>query len=163
MSTRRNICVLLMLAWLMRVSPLDAALQDPATATSGSSDASQAEQPPAVPDKLEPVVASTVTSLRTLARDVVVDFKHLPSRESFWILAAGGAVALSVHPADTSVNAGLSDDDGAFRAGKVIGNTGTLLGASLGTWAVGKLAGNHDMSHVSLTLSAIGSRRYFRL
>jgi membrane-associated phospholipid phosphatase len=157
MSTRRNVCVLLILAWLMRVPPLHAALQDPTTATTGSSDASQSEQqPPALPEKLESL-APTITSLRTLARDVVADFKHLPSRDSFLILAAGGAVALSVHPADTSVNAGLSDDHGVFRAGKVIGNTGTLLGASLGTWAVGKLAGNHDVSHVGLdALRAIG-------
>src|SRR5262249_41519141 len=46
---------------------------------------------------------------------------------------------------------------GIFKAGKVVGNTGTLLGASLGTWAFGKLAGKHDISHVGLdALRAIG-------
>jgi membrane-associated phospholipid phosphatase len=158
MSTRWNVWVMLMLAWMIRVPTLHAALQEPAIGVGGAPDASQGQQqPPPIPEKPEDIVAPAITSLRTLARDVVADFKHLPSRQTFWILAAGGAVALSVHPADTSVNARLSDDDGVFKAGKVIGNTGTLLGMSLGTWAVGKLAGNHDMSHIGLdAIRAIG-------
>ena len=84
-------------------------------------------------------------------------FRHLPSRESLWIFGVGGALALSVHPADNSVNASLSDDHGAFKAGKFIGNTGTLVGASVLTWGIGKMAGNHDASHVALdALRAIG-------
>lgn len=109
------------------------------------------------PDKVEGVETPQTTSLRTLPRDVIEDFKHLPSRESLWIFGVGGALALSVHPADTSVNSSLSDDHGTFKAGKYIGNTGTLVGASVLTWGVGKMVGNNEVSHVALDgLRAIG-------
>jgi hypothetical protein len=108
-------------------------------------------------EKTVPVEAPQGTSLRTLPHDVIEDFKHLPSRESLWIFGVGGALALSVHPADKSVNGSLSDDHGAFKAGKVIGNTGTLVGASVLTWGIGKMAGDHQVSHVALdALRAIG-------
>ena len=109
------------------------------------------------PDKTEPVEAPQTTSLRTLPHDVIEDFKHLPSRESLWIFGIGGALALSVHPADNDINAKLSDDHGTFKAGKVIGNTGTLVGASLLTWGLGKMTGRQEASHLGLdALRAVG-------
>ena len=108
-------------------------------------------------EKTEPVAPPQTTSLRTLPHDVIDDFKHLPSRESLWILGVGGAFALSVHPADKDVNSQLSDDHGTFKAGKVIGNTGTLVGASLLTLGIGKMTGSNATSHVALdALRAIG-------
>jgi len=108
-------------------------------------------------EKTETVAPPQTTSLRTLPHDVIDDFKHLPSRESLWILGVGGALALSVHPADKDVNGRLSDDHGTFKAGKVIGNTGTLVGASLLTLGIGKMTGSNATSHVALdALRAIG-------
>src|SRR5215470_6904489 len=124
MRNSRNGLVLLIFACLVTAVPLGA-------------------MPQAPDEKTEPIAPPQNTSLRTLPRDVVEDFRHLPSRESLWIVGVGGALALSVHPADNSVNASLSDDHGAFKAGKFIGNTGTLVGASVLTWGIGKIAGNH--------------------
>jgi membrane-associated phospholipid phosphatase len=108
-------------------------------------------------EKTESVMPSQITSLRTLPHDVIDDFKHLPSRESLWILGIGGALALSVHPADKDVNSYLSDDHGAYKAGKVIGNTGTLVGASVLTWGIGKMTGSNTTAHVAQdALRAIG-------
>lgn len=138
MNTSRNALVSFLFISLVSVSPLAATPQVP-------------------DDKTEPNASPQSTSLRTLPRDVIEDFKHLPSRESAWIFGVGGAVALSVHPADNSVNGYLSDDHGTFKAGKVIGNTGTLVGASVLTWGIGKMVGNNEVSHVALdALRAIG-------
>src|SRR5690348_1293591 len=94
-------------------------------------------------EKTDPIALPPTTTLRTLPHDVINDFKHLPSRDSLWILGIGGALALSVHPADKDVNGPLSDDHGTFKAGKAIGNTGTLVGVSMLAWGVGKMTGNN--------------------
>ena len=66
----------------------------------------------------EPVAPPQTTGLRPLPHDGIDDFKHLPSRESLWILGFGGTLALSVHPADNDVNSQLSDDHGTFNGGR---------------------------------------------
>ena len=65
------------------------------------------------------------TGLQTLVRDIVSDFKAFPQRESTWvILGLGGAAALAVHPADTSVNSHLVSSgwaDHLWKPGHIIG------------------------------------------
>jgi membrane-associated phospholipid phosphatase len=157
MNISRNALFFLLFAGAVTIFPLDAAPQETAAPANGTPSPPAAQQPPPAAGEKVAVPPPQSNSLRTLARDVVVDFRHLPSRETFWILAAAGAAALSVHPADNSVNANLSDDHGVFKAGKIIGNTGTLLGASFATWGVGKMVGDHEVSHVGLdALRAIG-------
>jgi membrane-associated phospholipid phosphatase len=120
--------------------------------TPSSNPADTQATPPAESEKVALAPPQQSTSLRTIGRDLASDFKHLPSRESLWIAAAGGAAALAVHPADHSVNAKLANDDGVFKAGAVIGNTATLLGASFATWSIGTAVGNPKVSHVGLDL-----------
>jgi len=65
------------------------------------------------------------TGLETLVRDIIDDFKEFPQRESTWvILGVGGATALAVHPADTSVNGHLVSSgwaDKLWKPGHIIG------------------------------------------
>jgi membrane-associated phospholipid phosphatase len=143
--------VFLVLSCLVSVPRMNAAPQESTPPTSGSSSPAEAQAaPPAQAEKVTPPVPEQSTSLRTIFRDLAIDFKHMPSRESLWIAAGGGAAALVVHPADHSLNAKLAGNDGVFKAGAVIGNTATLVGASFATWGIGKAVGNHEVSHLGL-------------
>lgn len=65
------------------------------------------------------------TGLDTLVKDIVSDFKAFPRRQSTWvILGVGGAMALAVHPADSSVNSQLVRSgwaDNLWKPGHIIG------------------------------------------
>jgi len=130
---------------------VSAAPQESTAPPSSSSNPAEAQAaPPKDAESVTVPAAQPSTSLRTVFRDLAVDFKHMPSRESLWIAAGGGAAALAVHPADHSLNAKLAGNDGVFKAGAILGNTATLVGASFATWGIGKAAGNHEVSHIGL-------------
>src|SRR5215467_9878351 len=44
------------------------------------------------------------TGVKTLAKHLVTNFAYLPSMENLYWAAAGGGLALAVHPADDNVN-----------------------------------------------------------
>lgn len=98
--------------------------------SSPSSTASQGNAPPA-----------EHTGLATLVTNIVADFKMLPRRESTWvILGSGGAAALAVHPADTSLNrhlvsSGLADK--LWKPGHIIGGP-ALYGVPVALYVGGR-------------------------
>jgi len=152
MNARWTGLAVLMFSCLVRTPPLNAAPQESPVPASSSTDPAEAPQAPPAGAESATLTPQPSTGLRTLVRDLANDFKHLPSRQSLWIAAGGGAAALAVHPADHSFNAKLANDHGVFKAGAVIGNTATLIGASFATWGVGRAVGNHEVSHVGLDL-----------
>jgi membrane-associated phospholipid phosphatase len=81
------------------------------------------------------------TGLATLVTDIVADFKVFPRRESTWvILGIGGAAALAVHPADTSLNRHLVSSgwaDNLWRPGHIIGGT-ALYGVPVALYLGGR-------------------------
>jgi membrane-associated phospholipid phosphatase len=84
------------------------------------------------------------TGFSALVRAIGSDFKAFPQRKSTWaILAIGGAAAAAVHPADDDINNKLQESDGlkkAFKPGKYLGSTGVQVGASVGTYLIGRYA-----------------------
>jgi hypothetical protein len=90
------------------------------------------------------------TSLRTLFRDLKGDFAHLPSRHSLLVASIGGGLALAVHPLDDDVNAHLANAGNFFKPGDILGSTGTLVGASVAAYALGRATGHYRIAHVGL-------------
>jgi membrane-associated phospholipid phosphatase len=80
------------------------------------------------------------------------DVKHVPRRNSAYWLAAGGALALAVHPKDNSINAHLvnSSSDGLWVPGHVIGSTPVLLGSAFGAYIVGRVSGTGWIQHLGM-------------
>jgi membrane-associated phospholipid phosphatase len=82
------------------------------------------------------------TGWETFVKDTGRDFLAFPKRKSTWaLLAAGGAAALAVHPADDYVEShivGNSRANDAFKLGKWAGSVYAETGASVGLWVVGR-------------------------
>jgi hypothetical protein len=95
------------------------------------------------------------TGVKALVKDLVIDFRHLPSTENLFWAGVGGGLALAVHPADDNVNHALVNSDFAktfFKPGEVLGNTATLLGASLTIYIVGRASDKPKVSHMGMDL-----------
>lgn len=108
-----------------------------------------AAQQPATPQ------APPRTGVRALIFGLAGDFAHLPSRESLGWAVFGGGLALSVHPFDTRVNRHLLGKTGVdhfFLPGKVLGQGYVQVGASLLTYAYGRLEHRPKVSHVGMDL-----------
>jgi membrane-associated phospholipid phosphatase len=122
-------------------------------ATTAATGAAQPEAPPPVEH----------TGLETLVKDIVADFKAFPRRESTWvILGIGGAAAVAVHPADSSVNSHLVSSGWAnnlWKPGHIIGGPvmyGVPIALYLGgryVWAPAKdQPQTNKWSHLGLDL-----------
>jgi hypothetical protein len=95
------------------------------------------------------------TGIRAMFVDLADDLKHLPSQPNYWLLAIGGGTALAVHPADTHATPYLVDaswSHNVFSVGAVLGDTPTLAGMSLGTYAIGRIGGSKKVSHVGMDM-----------
>jgi membrane-associated phospholipid phosphatase len=95
------------------------------------------------------------TGIRALFVDLGDDFKHLPSRENLFWAGVGGGLALAVHPADKRLNRSLVNSDVAdkiFKAGEPLGESPTLFGAAIVTYAVGRLKDRPKISHMGMDL-----------
>ncbi len=92
------------------------------------------------------------SGLRALFHNVVEDVTKLPSMQNVYIASVGGALALAVHPADSTFNARLMSDsalvNGAFAPGKYLGGTYEQVAMALGTFAFGRLADEPKVSHL---------------
>ena len=106
----------------------------------------EAKEPPTPPH----------TGIRTLFRDLAADFKHLPSRRNFAVLALGGGLAAAAHPWDDTFNGRLRSHyevvNTAFSAGKYLGNTPEQVALSLGTYAYGRIRQQPKVSHMGMDL-----------
>jgi len=82
------------------------------------------------------------TGFQALVRSTANDFKAFPQRTSTWvILGIGGAAAALVHPFDDDISEGLPKHDNlkkVFAPGKYLGYTWVQMGASIGTYIVGR-------------------------
>lgn len=95
------------------------------------------------------------TGVKAMAKGLVEDFKHLPSKENAYWAAGGGALALAVHPFDDNVAeqvTGNSAADSFFKPGQVIGSTWVLLGGSAVTYTVGRMKDAPKVSHLGMDL-----------
>ena len=107
-------------------------------------------RPPASAPTTESVASPN--SLKSLFRDLGGDFKHLPSTESAVVASIGAGLALAVHPVDNDFNQKLGSSRSFFKAGDVVGNTLTLMGASTAAYALGRAFGDDKVAHVGLDL-----------
>jgi membrane-associated phospholipid phosphatase len=95
------------------------------------------------------------TGIKALVKGLIIDFKHLPSRENLMWAGIGGGLALAVHPIDDNVNRGLVGNDFAdkfFKPGEVLGELPTLLASASAVYAVGRLKDEPRVSHVGMDL-----------
>jgi len=78
------------------------------------------------------------------------DVKHIPRRNTLYWLGGGAALALAVHPADKDLNAHLVGHSNPFVAGEIIGETPTVLGASVATYLVGRMKSYPRVQHLGM-------------
>jgi membrane-associated phospholipid phosphatase len=82
------------------------------------------------------------------------DFKHLPRRNTAYWLACGTAAALLVHPNDDNVHQHYLENPGAnggfWKAGEIIGELPTILGAAGGTYLVGRWKHEQRITHLGM-------------
>ena len=89
--------------------------------------------------------------MSALAHNLVDDVKHMPRMNSLYWLAGGGALALAVHPADKTFNRHLvGSGDQIFKAGEIVGETGTILGVAAATYAIGRWKGSTRAQHLGM-------------
>jgi hypothetical protein len=95
------------------------------------------------------------TGIHALGKDLLDDFKHLPSKEnSIWAGVAGG-LALAVHPVDDNVMNGLAYDSKAqsfFKLGKYLGQSYVLIPVAITVYATGRIQDKPKVSHVGMDL-----------
>jgi membrane-associated phospholipid phosphatase len=76
------------------------------------------------------------------------DFKHLPSKDSVYWLAGGGALALAVHPQDDETNRRLIPHHTFFNPGQTVGSVYVQGGSALMTYVVGRATGKEKVKHL---------------
>jgi membrane-associated phospholipid phosphatase len=95
------------------------------------------------------------TGIKAMVKALVVDVKHLPSRQNLFWVGIGSGLALGAHPLDDNVQRYMVDNDTAkniFKAGSVLGQTPTLLGSAVAVYAIGRLKDEPRVSHVGMDL-----------
>jgi hypothetical protein len=93
------------------------------------------------------------TGIKAMLRGLVTDVAHLPSKENLFWVGVGSGMALAAHPFDDNVNrslVGSSTADHIFKFGEVAGELGTLMGASAGIYAFGRIKDEPRVSHVGM-------------
>jgi PAP2 superfamily protein len=127
---------------------------DPAQA-SGQNPAQPPQKPPTKHDLKEPPTPEH-TGIRALFGNLLEDFKHLPSTQNVFIVAGGGALAMSVHPADIPVNTYMVDHytefNTFFAPGKYIGDTPEQIAGAIATYAWGRIKDQPKVSHFGMDL-----------
>jgi hypothetical protein len=95
------------------------------------------------------------TGIHALGKDLLDDFKHLPSKENFIWAGVAGGLALAVHPVDDNVMNGLAYDSKAqsfFKLGKYLGQSYVLIPVAIGVYATGRIKDQPKVSHVGMDL-----------
>jgi hypothetical protein len=96
------------------------------------------------------------TGFKTLGHDLVEDFKLLPAKQNLYLASIGGAIALTVHPADQYVDLHLRNHyDGvntAFAPGKYVGDTPEQVAGSIGAYLFGRLLDKPKVAHLGMDL-----------
>jgi membrane-associated phospholipid phosphatase len=96
------------------------------------------------------------TGVHELVKELVVDFKYLPSKENLYWAAAGGGLAAAVHPVDDNVNQAFLDASSGvknfFKPGAVFGQFPTLIAAATTVYVVGRAGDKPRVSHTGMDL-----------
>jgi hypothetical protein len=134
-------------AALMASMPSGALAQEPAAVTAEAA----RDQQPAPP---EPTPRHT--GVHALLKQLVVDFKYLPSKENLYWAAGGGGLAGAVHPLDDNVNEFFLDASRGtknfFKPGAVLGQFPTLFAAATTVYIVGRAGDKPRVSHTGMDL-----------
>ena len=126
--------------WLRAIGPI-------LLITASAAAAQTAEAPPSEPvqetqGQEAPPPEPAGTGWRSLVRNTGQDFAAFPRRRSTWVLlAAGGALALAVHPADDYVQehiVGNSSAEKFFAVGQVVGSAAFQVGAAGSLLLIGR-------------------------
>jgi membrane-associated phospholipid phosphatase len=120
-------------------------------------EAPQAPQTPkqfqAEPDFKAPQKKKDSLSFGQVMKDTLGDFKRLPKDNTVPILALGATFAATALTYDRTVSASF---DGAqassFKPGAILGGAEFQFGASVGTYAIGRLTGNSRVAEVGAHL-----------
>jgi len=108
-----------------------------------------------IPQPAGPPPTPRHTGIKAMLKGIVIDLKHLPSKENLMWAGVGGGLALAVHPFDDNINRSLVNNNTAenvFKAGEVLGELGTLLGSASVVYAVGRIKDEPRVSHVGMDL-----------
>ena len=108
-----------------------------------------------IPQPAGPPPTPRHTGIKAMLTGIVIDVKHLPSKENLMWAGIGGGLALAVHPLDDNINHKLVGNDAAenfFKAGEVLGELPTLLATSSVVYAIGRIKDQPRVSHVGMDL-----------
>jgi hypothetical protein len=128
------------------VAAQDLSPADPPVSGSPEQIVKAPEGPPPTPEH---------TGIKATFKGLFEDFKNLPSRQNLFLVGVGAAGAAAVHPADNRVNEELTDASWAhpaFRPGAVLGQSYTLLGASMAVYVIGRVKGENKISHTGMDM-----------
>lgn len=115
----------------------------PVLAQTSVASAPSAPQPAVVARTATPPAPAVVPSFGSLFRDLGSDFRHLPSRETAWILGAAGGIGLAVQRQDARVTREATQSlalDRMFEPGELVGGGAAQVGAAFATYAIGRVA-----------------------
>jgi hypothetical protein len=113
-------------------------------------DSTEAMQQPA-----GPIPTPRHTGFKAMAKGLVGDVKHLPAKENLFWVGIGSGLALAAHPLDDNANRRLVGSTSArrfFKAGAVMGQLPSLLGAAGTVYAFGRLRDEPKVSHIGMDL-----------
>jgi membrane-associated phospholipid phosphatase len=102
-----------------------------------------------------PIPTPRHTGVQAMVKQLWVDIKNLPAKENLYWAAAGGGLALAVHPLDDNVQQYFLNNDTAdkiFKPGAILGNTATLLAVGTVVYVVGRTKDAPRVSHVGMDL-----------
>jgi hypothetical protein len=94
--------------------------------------------------------------VKSLFKHLWGDIKALPSKENLYWAAAGGGLALAVHPIDDNVmNAWAYNNtlQNVFKLGKYLGQSYVLIPIALTVYVVGRAKDEPKVSHVGMDLT----------
>jgi membrane-associated phospholipid phosphatase len=99
-------------------------------------------------------VAFPVPSLSRVLKDTVIDFRHLPSRQSITWLTVGTAASFLGHSEDLRATKGLAQPglEDTFESGSVIGGLPFQLGGAFATYTLGRVTNNPRLVNVGAEL-----------
>lgn len=95
-------------------------------------------------------------SLGSLFRDLALDFRRLPSRDTARILGAAAGISLATQRQDVRLTRLISSSpslDTAFEPGEVIGGGVAQVGAAFATFAIGRMARSPRLARVGADLA----------
>jgi hypothetical protein len=95
------------------------------------------------------------TGVHQMLRNLVQDFKNLPSKENLFWASVGGGLALAVHPIDDNVMhawGGNQSLQNFFVLGKYLGQSYVLIPTAATIYIVGRAKDKPKVSHVGTDL-----------